>query len=151
MDTSGGQAASDGDVPTVAKPAGVQQPQPLAEPQTVKPQPVRPTVSKEQEVVAEISSTETHPIVEVGMPKEIPEDVEGWLERVEKDEVAEPPVVVHEGKPLVMPATPSQVSITLPLDDAGIKKGLRHKIFESMRWLAVWCMRMAKKYALGIK
>ncbi len=151
MDTSGGQPASDGDVPAVAQPAGVQQPQPLAEPQTVKPQPVRPTVSKEQEVVAEISSTETYPIVEVGMPKEIPEDVEGWLERVEKDEVAEPPVVVHEGKPLVMPAAPQAVSVTLPLDDVGVKKGLRHKIFESMRWLAVWCIRMAKKYALRIK
>jgi len=150
MDTSGGPVTSDGSVPAVDQPGGgVQQPKPVAEPQDIKPQSVRPTVAKEQEVVGGVSPTETHPIVEVGMPKEIPEEVEGWLERVEKDEVAEPPVIVHEGKPLVSPAAPQAVNVTLPLDDTGIKKGLHHKLFESIRWLAEWCIRMAKKYALG--
>lgn len=129
----------------------LKQPKPVAEPQGVSPQPAKPTGAKEQEVVGEVSPTETHPIVELGPPKELPPDVEGWLERVEKDEVAEPPVIVHDGKPIVSPAAPSQVSVTLPLDDTGIKRGLHHKIFDSIRWLAVWCIRMAKKYAFGMK
>lgn len=33
---------------------------------------------------------------------------------------------------------------TLPLTEAQVQEGLHHKVWESIRWLAEWCMRQAK-------
>lgn len=34
---------------------------------------------------------------------------------------------------------------TLPLSEAQVQEGLHHKVWESIRWLAEWCVRQAKK------
>ena len=166
MDTPGGQGNAEGGLPSSAQPSSVGPPSSQTDqagvvpqeagkvieaPSGSQPQAGQPTAAKEKEPSTGVSPTETHPIVEIGPPKELPPDVEGWLERVEKDEVAEPPVIVHKGKPIVSPAAPQAVSVTLPLDDTGIKKGLHYKLFDSIRWLAEWCIRMAKKYAVEKK
>ena len=106
----------------------------------------KPVGAKEQEFVSEIKAGERVPIVEVGEPKELPEEVEGWLERVERGDVTQPQPVVHRGRTIVSPAAPQQVSVTLPLTEDEVKKGLHHKLFESIRWMAEWCVRIAKKY-----
>ena len=77
-------------------------------------------------------------------PGELPVEVEGWIERSERDDVTEPKTVVYEGQPIVSPAAPQQVRVSLPLDNTGIKKGLQQQIAESIRWLAEWCLRLMK-------
>lgn len=104
----------------------------------------RPAGGKEEEFVSSRGEAEKVPIVEMKEPGELPVEVEGWIERVEKDDVAEPPTVVHQGQTVVSPAQPQQVSVRLPLDDDKIKKGLQHKFVDSIRWLAEWCMRLIK-------
>jgi hypothetical protein len=79
-------------------------------------------------------------------PGELPVEVEGWLERAERDDVAEPAAVVHKGQTVVSPATPQQVSVTLPLDKEGLEMGITQKVAESIRWLAEWSVRIIKKF-----
>lgn len=113
-----------------------------------EPQVGRPVGDKEAEYVSDTSSVgeaEKVPIVEMKEPGELPTEVEGWIERAEKDDVAEPPTIVHQGQTVVSPASPQNVSVTLPLDDAGIKKGLTRAISESIRWLAEWSKRILMK------
>jgi hypothetical protein len=92
--------------------------------------------------VSGVGVSEQVPIVESREPRELPEEVAGWLERVERDEIAEPKPVVHEGKTVVAPATPADIEVTLPLTEEETKKGLHHKIVDSVRWLAQWCLRL---------
>jgi len=61
-------------------------------------------------------------------------EAEGYIEKIEKE--AE---LVVEGA-----AAPQQPKVTLPLTDDQIKKGLHHKIWEGIRWLAEWCLRQLK-------
>lgn len=63
------------------------------------------------------------------------------------------PVAVDDGsgQPLLTPAQ-TQPTVAVPLSQEEIKTGLHHKVFDSMRWLAVWSLRLIKKAALlGVK
>lgn len=73
-----------------------------------------------------------------------------YLEKVEEKE--EPSQVSDQTGQVLLSAKPSTQTVTLPLTEEEIKHGLHHKIFDSIRWLAAWCVRMAKKAAvLGLK
>jgi galactose-1-phosphate uridylyltransferase len=106
----------------------------------------KPSGAKEQEPVSPVGASERVPIVEMREPKELPEEVEGWLERVEREDVEQPRAVVHKGKTIVSPSAPQDVSVTLPLTEEEVKQGLHHKLVESVRWMAEWCARIVKKY-----
>jgi len=89
-------------------------------------------------------------------------EVEGYIERVEKQAETKKPVgplqsVKSSGDDLqvsddqgnvVMQAAQQkkEVKIVLPLNEEQVKKGLHHKIFDAVRWLAEWCVFMIKKY-----
>ena len=135
----------------VVQPTTVQPQESTQQPQVtpITPAGARPAGAKEEEFVSSKGDAENVPVVEIRESEELPTEVEGWLERVEKDDVAEPPTIVHQGKPIVSPASPQQGSVTLPLDDEGIKKGLHHKFVDSVRWLAEWCVRLVKKFGGG--
>lgn len=108
----------------------------------------RPAGAKEAEFVSggDISPNEQVPIVEVREQGELSPEVEGWIERAESDDVPDVKPVVYEGKTYAELAVPSSVKVRLPLDEEEIKKGLHHKIADSVRWLAQWCMRIVGKY-----
>lgn len=106
----------------------------------------KPASAKEQEFMGQIGASERVPIVEMREPRELPEEVAGWLERVQTDDVEEPKTVVHKGKTVVAPAAPQDVTVTLPLTESGVQQGLHQKIIESARWLAEWCFRLIKKF-----
>lgn len=158
MDTSGGKGRIAAASPASKSQQAVQ-PQSLVQPQVGKPfdgtsadaqapadrQGV-PAGAKEQEVVGQVGDSELVPIVELHEPRELPEEVAGWLERVERDDIPEPATIVHEGKPIVSPVAPNQAQVTLPLTADDLKKGLHQKLIESFRWLAEWCWRLIKKY-----
>lgn len=150
MDTSGGNQSQP---PKGGKLADLRlQEQTPPQPQSVQPslqQPIsaaRPGAAKEQESLGKVGDTERVPIVELREPRELPEAVAGWLERVERDDIPEPATIVHEGKAIVSPAAPNQAQVTLPLTADDLKKGLQQKLIESIRWLAEWCVRLMKKY-----
>lgn len=92
---------------------------------------------------AKPESFEAEEIKELG---EVPIEVEGWMERVERGEdvhLAQP--VTHQGKTLVKSAKPQDTQVVLPLTEEEVEKGLHVKVFRSLRWLAVWCVRLVKK------
>lgn len=79
--------------------------------------------------------------------------VEHILQKVERDHTTAAPVTDDSGQTVLTPSQPQQQTIiTLPLTEEEIKHGLHHRIIDSIRWLAEWCMRMGKKaILLGIK
>ena len=90
---------------------------------------------------------------EVTRVEEVPENVEeeklkeaeGYIEKIEKEAELAKPVVDDYTKQVLVGATAAQKpKVTLPLTDDQIKKGLHHKIWEGIRWLAEWCARQLK-------
>ena len=76
---------------------------------------------------------------------EQPAEIEGYIEKVEKEaELAKPVVDDYTQQVLVGAAAPQKPKVTLPLTDDQIKKGLHHKVWEAIRWLAEWCARQLK-------
>lgn len=71
-------------------------------------------------------------------------ELEGYLERVERQPGSTPVQDDKTGQAILTPSQ-SQTAVMLPLTDAQIKQGLHHKIGDAIRWLAEWCVRMAKK------
>ncbi len=103
-----------------------------------------PTLS--EEITAEFGGKEKEPhkIVEIPTHPEIEKhpELEGYIEKVEKEAELKNPVMDDKtGQILVQSSTPQKPKIKLPLSDGQIEEGLHHKIWESIRWLAVWCQR----------
>ncbi len=109
-------------------------------------QPVAPAPTpKEQrdafvpsEVVRPPEAAETHE-----------EEVEGWLERLERGEDIHLPQPVTDdqtGQVLVEPASLEHPEVVLPVSEAVVKKGLHMKVWDSLRWLAEWSMRILKMF-----
>lgn len=72
-------------------------------------------------------------------------ELKGYLDAVEHEKAREPVQDDSTGQVLLTPQPQSSVQVVLPLTEAEIKRGLHHKIVDAMRWLAEWCVRMAKK------
>lgn len=102
---------------------------------------------KEVEPVA--YSTEAVPLVEVSKSAELAPEVASWMEQVEKaqDVHLTQPVVQDDA---VLVADPSaQVvddRVILPLTVDQIESAQKHKVGESVRWLAEWCIRLTKVF-----
>lgn len=84
-------------------------------------------------------------IIEYKEPEPAKEVAE-WVEKVpEKEEIKLPePIYDQSGQVILDNATPQKPQITLPLDDQGVKSGLKQKVQDSLRWLAEWCLRIIK-------
>ena len=110
-------------------------------------QPITPvSVLKEQK--EGFVPTEVVPPVEL-REEEHGEEVEGWLERLERGEDINLPQPVTDdqtGQVLVTAAKPKDPEIVLPVTAAVAEKGLHMKVWESMRWLAEWSLRILKMW-----
>lgn len=98
----------------------------------------------------------------VSVDEEALKEVEGYVERVEKQMETKkpstplqtssvktpPPQVQDDAGNLVMQAAQKQTkaNIVLPMDEVAVKEGLHHKVLDAVRWLAEWCILMIKKY-----
>ena len=90
------------------------------------------------EVVRPAEKAETHE-----------EEVEGWLERLERGEdihLPQPVVDDQTGQVLVAPASLEHPEIVLPVSEEVVKKGLHMQVWESLRWLAEWSWRIFKMF-----
>ena len=111
-----------------------------------------PTISEfmkpEDKEILNQQSKEKYPIYEIGQPPEIKKPVESWLEKLEKGEdiTLPQPVTDDQGQIILDDAAPQHPKIVLPLTETEIEEGSRHKIWESVRWLSEWCVRMEKMY-----
>ena len=86
-------------------------------------------------------------------------EVEGYIERIEKQAESQQPTVPSSTpqptaalsdaaamQAVSLAPKSAKQTIVLPLDEEGVKKGLHHKIWEAIRWLAEWSVYMIKKY-----
>lgn len=72
------------------------------------------------------------------------EELKGYLEKIEREVKKESVLDDTNGQVVLTPTQTQQVTITLPLTDEEVQLGLHHKIVDSIRWLAEWCMRQIK-------
>lgn len=77
------------------------------------------------------------------------EEVESWLERLERGEdihLPQPVVDDQSGQVLVEPASLEHPEIVLPVTEAAIKRALHMKVWDSLLWLAEWSKRIIKMF-----
>ncbi|OGG24186.1 hypothetical protein A3A79_03270 [Candidatus Gottesmanbacteria bacterium RIFCSPLOWO2_01_FULL_43_11b] len=102
----------------------------------------------------EISSggLEAPALKEVGKEGELPPEVTGAGVQMHPTNVPLPQPVQQLGvKQVGTTAVQQPASVTLPLSDDQIAKGLHQSITSSWRWLAEWCMRKLKQIKKIIK
>ncbi len=77
---------------------------------------------------------------------EIPPEAKDWMQQIEEgEEISFPgPIKDDFGQILMEAAKITKPQFNLPLDDKGVKIGLQHKIADSIRWMAEWCLRLIK-------
>lgn len=87
----------------------------------------------------------THPEIE-----KHPE-FEGYIEKIEKEAELTNPVRDDATNQVILSSASSQnPKIKLPLTDDQIMTGLHQKIWESIRWLAEWCIRQMQLAHLSV-
>lgn len=84
------------------------------------------------------------PIVERPTTPEIPPEVEK-VEAISGAEISLPQSVTDDqGQVIVDTPAPQQITVTLPLTEEEIRKGLGLKVVDSLLWLAEWSKRLLK-------
>jgi hypothetical protein len=93
---------------------------------------------------------ESTPITEYTRNVDLEPEVEGWLEKLEREDSQLPQPVIDDATGQVVlddvTAQTSQFKVVLPLTKEEVQKGLHHKVMDSVRWLAEWCLRMVKMF-----
>ncbi len=83
--------------------------------------------------------------VPVSVEVEKKPELSGYMEEVEQQaELAQTSLDDYTNQVLLGQNSQGQKKVTLPLTDDQIQEGLHHKIWESIRWLAEWCVRQIK-------
>lgn len=95
---------------------------------------------------------ESTPMIEYTRKVDLEPEVEGWLEKLEKEDAQlQQPMTDDKGQ-VVVDSTkggqglPSGFKVILPMTKEEMDKGLHHKFLDSVRWLAEWCVRMIKMF-----
>ncbi|MDZ7586113.1 MAG: hypothetical protein U0946_00010 [Patescibacteria group bacterium] len=109
--------------------------------------PVTAGVGKERAGTQEVT-----PMTEYTRQVDLEPEVEGWLEKVEKEDsqlqqsVVDPSLQGSSGQVVLDNVQSSNFKVILPMSKDEVDKGLQHKVLDSVRWLAEWCMRMIKMF-----
>ena len=110
-----------------------------------KQTPITAGVGKER-----VGTQEVTPMTEYTRKVDLEPEVEGWLEKMEKeDSQLQQPVTDDQTGQVVLDDTqaqPTNFKVILPMSKDEVEKGLHHKIIDSVRWLAEWCIRMIKMF-----
>lgn len=92
---------------------------------------------------------EVHEVQEVATHPEVAPELEGYMEKVEKDPELMQQLTSDYVKTVgLQSAAPQKVKVKLPLTRDQVQAGLQHKVFDAMRWLAEWCLRQMKMVSL---
>ncbi|MBU1085505.1 MAG: hypothetical protein ABIJ43_01380 [Candidatus Beckwithbacteria bacterium] len=93
---------------------------------------------------------EVTPMTEFTRKVDLEPEVEGWLEKIEKEDsqlqqsVTDPSI--NSGQAILDDAQPSKFKVILPLTKEEVDKGLHSKVIDSVRWLAEWCLKTIKMF-----
>jgi len=84
-------------------------------------------------------------MIEIPTEPEVEKGAEGYIEKTEKAGETKQVIVDDYTQAILLKPTKNQnAKVTLPLTEDQIQKGLHHQVWESIRWLAEWCMRQVK-------
>ncbi len=92
---------------------------------------------------------EVTPITEFTRSVDLEPEVEGWLEKLEKEDgqLHQPVVNQQTGQVVLDNHLPAGgFKVILPLTKDEVEKGLHLQVIDSMRWLAEWCIRLIKMF-----
>ncbi|MBU2052182.1 hypothetical protein KKH13_03200 [Patescibacteria group bacterium] len=95
-----------------------------------------------------VNTQEKTPITEYTRSVDLEPEVEGWLEKLEKDQTQLSKPVTDDQGQVVLDDSQKQTGfkVVLPLTKDEMEKGLHHKVIDSLRWLAEWCLRLIKMF-----
>ncbi|MDO8488272.1 MAG: hypothetical protein Q7S31_03075 [bacterium] len=104
---------------------------------------------KKEDLVQLTAKAEIKEVNEIPELPEVKPEVAGYVERVEKEPELNQALADDFVKQVGMVnANPQQSQIKVPLTNDQIQQGLHRKVWESIRWLAVWCHRQLKMLSL---
>lgn len=83
-------------------------------------------------------------VEEILTTPEVEKDVEGYVEKVEHDAELAGGVTADYTTRVLLGTTPTSANVTLPLTKDELELGLHQKVWNSLRWLAEWCVRQIK-------
>lgn len=107
------------------------------------------TVSKEHEFSAE---KKEDIIMTESVGKELPEEVSAFIQSNQEEPRIHPDLQkVGVKKTMSVPRYARQNTITLPLTDDMVERGLHAPITSSLRWLAEWSVFILKKAHIVLK
>jgi len=97
---------------------------------------------------------EVTPMTEYTRKVDLEPEVESWLEKLEKeDKSLQQPVMDDSTGQVILDSTKGgqgsqkgDFKVVLPLTKDEVEKGLHHKVVDSIRWMAEWCIRMIKMF-----
>jgi len=94
---------------------------------------------------------EKTPITEFTENIDLDPEIEGWLEKLEREDsqLQQPVTDQATGQTGVSDSTTQQQSgfkVVLPMTKDEVERGLKQKVVNSVRWLAEWCIRMIKMF-----
>jgi len=92
---------------------------------------------------------EDTPMTEFTRNVDLEPEVEGWLEKVEKEDSQSPQAITDDKGQVVLDDSAQQnvgFKVVLPMTKDEVEKGVQHKVLDSVRWLAEWCIRMVKMF-----
>lgn len=86
--------------------------------------------------------------VEQERTPEISAELQSWMEKVGSHEEKTPEKIVVADKTAANPTGvyAADPVIVLPMTDDSLQKGMKHPLQDSVKWLAVWCVRIMKKF-----
>lgn len=103
-------------------------------------------------MTAQQEKVEKNPITEYTGNVDLEPEVEGWLEKLEKEDANLQQPIADQATGQTVLSDPSTGSgqtgfkVILPMTKDEVDKGLQHKVIDSVRWLAEWCIRMIKMF-----
>ncbi len=116
-------------------------------PQQSQATPVTPISAPNKEGAPIPQPAEAAPLIELRETEKIPEEVEGWLQKLDQaGEITLPEPITHDGD-VLLASTEAQVvkeKLVLPVTQTGLQQGLKSTVTTSARWLAEWCVRLIK-------
>lgn len=110
-------------------------------------------VSKERPEIARTDKQEVTPITEYTRKVELEPEVEGWLEKSEREETPPPKPIVDKttGQIVLGDAEPKKkFKVVLPLTREEVEKKQHYKVIESILWLREWCRKMVKMFGTKV-
>jgi hypothetical protein len=90
---------------------------------------------------------ENVPLVEIAEHEKVPEEVEGWMEKLEQaGEVKIPEAIKRDEQVILDNAVPTTVkdTVVLPMSQSGATVAAKKTTSDSARWLYEWCTRLIK-------